>query len=110
MNQSKYKLNELLSYFLPRKRMTGKVWVMKDHQGWGNRIGWFDTDELKLSGHTTPRPEIGDELQAETESHKVMRYVFTDVEYVRDPRDMWFATVEQLGYVNQKQLNHRWKR
>jgi hypothetical protein len=45
------------------------------------------------------RPRVGDELLADMQSGKTARFTFTDVEYMLDPDDMFFATVTFVGYV-----------
>lgn len=76
-----------------------KVWEMDKHTSWGNSIIWLDFEKRKLSGHTTPRPQNGDELRCEMNSGKIARFEIKKVEYFRDPSDMWFAEASDIGYL-----------
>ena len=77
--------------------------VYKVGGGWGyciNWEGWKDKSTIqKVSGHEMRRPRVGDELLADMQSGKTARFTFTDVEYMLDPDDMFFATVTFVGYV-----------
>lgn len=74
-----------------------KIWDITEHQGWGNRIGWFDFDRLKLSGHTTPWPEEGDILHCPLKSGEIGKFRFVKIEWAgRDVWDMWFADMEKI--------------
>lgn len=73
---------------------------MRDHQAWGNRMSWFDWDQRRLSGHTTPHPSVGDELLVDMQSGKVARFEFAKVEPCYNPHDMWFATLKDVGYLS----------
>lgn len=75
------------------------TWQMDKHCTWGNMMAWMDWDSRRLYGHTTPRPVEGDELLVSMRSGKTARLRFSKVEYCRDPADMWFATMEDAGYV-----------
>jgi hypothetical protein len=79
--------------------LTGKVWNMRDHRGWGNSIGWIDWKTRRVYGHTTPHPCVGDELRADMQSGGVARFRFAKIEPCGDPPDMWFANVDDIGYV-----------
>ena len=72
---------------------------MEDHRGWGNHIGWLEFKDRWVSGHTTPHPQVGDELQCEAQSGKTLRFEFTEVTAAEGVRDMWFGTVKDLGYL-----------
>lgn len=83
-----------------QKVITGKVVNMWDHKGWGNNISWFDWDKRMIVGHLITIPKVGDELRANLQSGKVGRFLITVVEPCRDPRDMFFATVSDIGYLD----------
>lgn len=68
------------------------------HGGWGHHIEFIDWEDRKVSGHLPDRPSIGDFLEAEMGSGKKAIFRFTDVDYMADPPDMFFATVEDIGY------------
>lgn len=76
-----------------------KIWKRWEHTGWGDSIGWMNVEKGRMTGHTTPLPNKGDEIHCEMMSGKTGRFSFTEVEYCFDPSDMWFGTVEFLGYV-----------
>lgn len=78
--------------------------------GWGNHVSFMDRAEVlglpdgttskrwRVYGHKRRRPVVGDVLLAQMESGRRGRFTFTDVEYQRDPEDMFFAWVEWDGY------------
>lgn len=75
------------------------VWKIWEHKGWGDAINWTDWDERTIHGHLTPSPKIGDEVQAKMQSGKIGRFEIIEIRYMSDPKDMFFATVKDLGYV-----------
>lgn len=75
------------------------VWDMRQHQTWGDHIQWTSWERRRVNGWTEPLPEKGDELIAEMASGRLGRFRFAKVEPCGDPSDMWFATVEDMGYV-----------
>jgi hypothetical protein len=77
------------------------VFDMGERQTWGNRISWSDFEKRQLDGHTTPRPRIGDEIRAPMASGRTARFRVVDARYPHDPPDMWFATVEDIDYVDE---------
>lgn len=88
-----------------KPKMTGKVWVKEEHDVWGNRISFTDFDTRRVSGHTTPLPNEGDELRCTMKSGKIFRFALVNVEYCNDPKDMWFADAYDIGYVGEKPIN-----
>jgi hypothetical protein len=44
------------------------------------------------------RPRVGDILASKMGSGKVGEWVFTEVDYERDPNDMFFGWVRFIGY------------
>lgn len=81
-----------------RKSLSGNVWKMWEHKGWGNAINWFDFEKGKVVGFLSVIPSVGDELQCQMESGKIMRFRFDKIERMRDPRDMFFADMSIIGY------------
>lgn len=72
--------------------------------GWGDRIEWSTADQFIGMEHKTTfrchgwkhrRPRAGDTLKAEFHNSWIT-FEFTDVEYCRDPSDMFFATVKPI--------------
>ncbi len=82
--------------------MKNKVWVMSEHNGWGDNITWLNWNKRRLCGHTTPHPSVGDELLCPFISGKVGRFKFKTVTPCCDPRDMWFADAEDVGFVEEE--------
>ncbi|MVM36078.1 hypothetical protein GO755_39055 [Spirosoma sp. HMF4905] len=78
--------------------MNERIITMSDHCGWGNSIFWTDYSQRKLSGFMMSKPVVGDIIRANMESGKVARFRVDSVEDVRDPRDMFFVKVSDLGY------------
>jgi len=88
----------------PKPWTPERVWDMAARQGWGNRISWSGRDGFErrqIDGHTTPRPRVGDEIRGPMASGRTARWRITEIEYCLDPRDMWFATVEDVGYLDE---------
>lgn len=73
---------------------------IENHQGWGNRIGWskYPTD---INGHLSRKPVAGDFIICQMKTGRNGVFKVTEVEYMRDPPDMFFATVEPLGYEDE---------
>lgn len=66
--------------------------------GWGDAIDWFNIPKRKVVGWKCSRPEKGDWLLCKTQSGKTGIFIFKVVEYCKDPPDMFFADVEDVGY------------
>ena len=73
---------------------------MDQHQDWGNHIMWMDWEKRRLTGWTNPHPCVGDELRVPMQSGQIGRFKFLTVEAPGDPSDMWFSTVEDVGYAD----------
>lgn len=67
-------------------------------QIWGNSVAWTSVERLRCHGWCEPRPVRGDILKSPMRSGRVGLFVFAHVEYCSDPHDMFFATVEPIGY------------
>lgn len=67
--------------------------------GWGNRIEWFDFQKRKITGWKQRRPVIGDLIKCPMESGNDGLFRVTSIEYMSDPRDMFFADTEPVGYL-----------
>jgi hypothetical protein len=67
--------------------------------GWGDAIHWQDTENPRVVGWKTPMPREGDILVSPMESGKRGKFVFGKIEACGDPRDMFFASLRFLGYV-----------
>lgn len=85
-----------------RKRIkpTGKIINMWQHKSWGNSIIWSDFEKRRIVGWMPSKPVVGDEIRCRMSSGKTARFLVKDVEYAFDPRDMFFANLEDYkGYV-----------
>ena len=73
--------------------------------GWGNAIQFsgFKAGEAeqRVYGFKHRFPIVGDVLQTPMQSGKKGYWLFLTVEPMSDPRDMFFATVEALGYEDE---------
>lgn len=75
---------------------------------WGMSVQWFgDTPGTKVVGWMSRRPRIGDILLAPMQSGRIGKYVFTDVDYKLDPKDMFFGDVELIGVEEPVPLSER---
>ena len=72
---------------------------------WGNHISLMDskgfsgldlnTAAAAVSGHTTPRPKVGQTLVGEFQK-SFIKFKFIEVKYCEDPPDMFFAKVKAI--------------
>lgn len=84
----------------------------REHKGWGNTVSWFTPpsygkrkkfyrSEKKIVGTFVgwlpERPVVGDIIQSPTSEPTDALWKITEVDYMRDPDDMFFATVEYIG-------------
>ncbi len=76
---------------------------------WGNKIQWLEVDKGKVVGWKSCRPTKGDLLEAPMKSGKVGVFKFVEVKLCGDPRDMFFATVEGIGYKKSDALGEEEK-
>jgi hypothetical protein len=81
-----------------------EVKLYKMENSWGNTISWTIPDQFlnpkeretfDCHGWQYRRPEIGDHLLAEFVK-SWMTFEFVEVEYCRDPTDMFFAKVRPI--------------
>lgn len=70
-----------------------------EHNGWGNNIQMLDWDKRDIAGHLTPRPVVGDEMRFKMESGEIGRTKISQIEYMFDPSDMFFAKLKDIGYL-----------
>lgn len=68
--------------------------------GWGNAVEWFDWNKRVVTGWKSRRPRKGDLLTCKMQSGKTAVWEFEDVKYERDPPDMFFGYMKDLGYID----------
>lgn len=101
------KLKTLLCKFFGNKKIpikqsiipTEEIINLWEHNGWGNNVYFSDFKNRKITGHLSPRPKVGDEIRSKMSSGKIGRFLVKEIEYCRDPNDMFFCDVEDLGYL-----------
>lgn len=71
---------------------------MWEHAGWGDSI-YFIEEMKKVAGHLRDKPNKGDLLYCKMQSGKIGSFKVTNVRYMPDPRDQFFADVKPLKYV-----------
>ena len=78
-----------------------KQWIVAEHKGWGDNIGFDRThnDYRPWCGHTTPAPEIGDTFVTEMNSGLFGEFTVIEVRREYDPPDMWHAKTERGGRI-----------
>ena len=64
---------------------------------WGCHISWVLMG-MRIYGHLPRRPIPGDILLSSMQSGKIGRYRILDIEYYRDPPDMFSASTYWDGY------------
>jgi hypothetical protein len=76
--------------------------VIFENKGiWGNAIHFMDFDKRRVTGHSPKIPKVGDFLDYKMRSGRTHRFKFESVDQQRDPPDMFFATVSDIGYVDE---------
>jgi hypothetical protein len=74
---------------------------MWEHDTWGDSIRFLDWDKRTVYGFLPNRHilEVGDEMRQRMQSGKIARFQVTEIRYTPDPKDQFFATVKDVGYV-----------
>ncbi len=75
------------------------IHLAPDNNLWGYAINWRNWNTRRVSGHFTPYIRNGDIFGYRMASGKIGIFRLIDVENCRDPRDMFFATAEDIGYA-----------
>lgn len=75
-----------------------RLLLTTDRLGWGHNIAWIRPGE-RLVGWLTPVPDSGDEIVVSMESNKPGVYRLKNVKLMGDPRDMFAADTEWVGYT-----------
>ena len=76
-----------------------RVIRMWEHAYWGDNIEWFHFEDRTLVGWLPIRPKKGDYVLDKMTSGNVAVFKVVSVELQRDPRDMFYATVKDMGYL-----------
>lgn len=84
--------------FRKKTNPTGVFYNTWEHTGWGNRLEI--TDHYRANGHLPFYLKPGDEIRTKMESGKVGRYLIKSVNQCLDPRDMFFAEISPIGYLD----------
>lgn len=73
---------------------------MWEHRRWGNSIFWIDWSRLQISGYLSEerRLQIGDEIRDKMNNEKIGVFKVVKIEYMLDPPDKFFGTVEGIRY------------
>ena len=81
---------------------TGIVWDLAAHRAWGDSMSWSNFAEREVSGHMTPTPRVGDEIRSPlVPSQRTGRFRVIQVQTYPDPPDLFHATVEDIGYLDE---------
>jgi hypothetical protein len=81
-----------------RRKSKKPMGIIGENSGWGNHIDWFDFDARRIWGHLPNMLEKGDILAARMQSGKTALFRVTVVDRKWNPPDMFFASVEDVGY------------
>lgn len=77
-----------------------KLW---EHDSWGDKISIrkiYDNGSFQIVGWLYDRPIQGDWLIYEVQSGKYAKGIIHNIKYCQDPRDMFFADVLPVEYVD----------
>ena len=75
--------------------------IFTNNNQWGNAIHWVDYEKRRVTGHSPTLPQAGDFLDYEMQSGRIGRFKFETVHVCADPRDMFFADMSDVGYVDE---------
>jgi hypothetical protein len=82
---------------LPDKPKT--TWVASEHKNWGDNIQWMKWEDRSIVGWTDPHPQPGDQIIFDMKSGRRAIFQIRSVDPCGDPPDMWFAKLNDIGYV-----------
>lgn len=75
--------------------------VYQTGSAWGNACYFLNYEKRKVSGHKPRPPHVGDLLESPMQSGRIGVFRFIEVERMRDPPDMFFATVADVGFKDE---------
>lgn len=70
-----------------------EVWYVE-----GVSVFIFDWDSRRISGFSY-RIKVGDEVRVPMQSGNIARLRVTSINRMSDPKDQYFGTVEDIGYI-----------
>lgn len=74
---------------------------MQEHTGWGNTIAFYNWETRRIFGWKRGL-KVGDKLISKMQSGKTAEFEIIEIEYKRDPSDMFFGYVSDIGYINEE--------
>lgn len=79
------------------------IYNMWEHRGWGNRIEFSSFEHRRISAHLPNRYrfKVGTEVREKMLTGQIGRFKIIKVEYPNDPKDMLFATAQDIGYLKE---------
>lgn len=77
------------------------VHLAPDNCRWGNTIQFDSEDKTRINGHKTPMVENGDVFGQRMQSGRLAIFRIRNVKPCGDPRDMFFAEVDFMHYLEQ---------
>jgi len=80
----------------------GYIWVISEHRGWGDSFN-LQWEKHRINGHISkPRcVKEGDIIHIPFENGKTGAFYMKNVDNMRDPRDMFFADLVGIDYINE---------
>ncbi len=75
------------------------IHLVPDDNMWGAHIKWRDWKDRTVYGHFPQRFDNGTVFAQRMNSKKVGLFRLIEVEWCNDPRDMFFAKAEDIGYA-----------
>ncbi len=93
------KMFGLKKLFKKKIKKTGRVIKLWQHNTWGNSVYFNDWEKRKITGFLRNLPVIGDCIHTKMESGSTAELMIIDIKYTHNPKDMFFATVKDIGYV-----------
>jgi len=101
-NPNDFPTNEYGIPMVPQEEVIG---VFPEQSAWGNRIGFSDFSNRRVNGHMTPNVKDGDIFAYRMESGAYAAFEVYNVENSRNPGDLFFADVWDVGYLKSQELD-----
>lgn len=71
---------------------------MRVHDIDGVNVFFFDFDSRRISGWSF-HVNVGDEVRSQMQSGKIARFKVEKIDRMLDPKDQYFGTVSDIGYL-----------